>query len=141
MSVTFVDDEASSLRIKHFALRIAFLRRLNFRSLDRIDDSALVIFNGKFLVNGQMSGLSNMVGAVWYCENPAYTVGNTFMTKFVDFKDCDGNSLRIENGDTFTVSHVVNGNKSGKPLTASQGSLTMVSWLKDYQLASFNITS
>ena len=36
--------------------------------LDQIDDNALVTFNGKALVNGQMSGLSKMVGAVWYCE-------------------------------------------------------------------------
>ena len=190
--------------------------------LDQIDDNALVTFNGKFLVNGQMSGISKMVGAVWYCDgldNPWSQYGGGLALyhdnlALTDLKDRDGNSLRIEETDVFTVTHVVNGktytrtdtvdgytlcyllsgtdrnrngndyvisasggfvhetiyeivgasandigssqyihvvpnpdgvngavaDKSGKPLTGSQGSVTMVSWLKDYQLSGFNIT-
>ncbi len=83
--------------------------------LDQIDDNAIVTFNGKFLVNGNMSGISRMIGAVWickglYCPEPIDTLYNLQNRTLTQLRDRDGKPLQIEEGDTFTISHVVNGN-------------------------------
>ena len=82
--------------------------------IDQIDDNALVTFNGKFLVNGQMSGLTKNLMSVWVCnglEAPphGYSSEHYMLTKITDLKDRDGASLQIQSSDKMMFTWTLDG--------------------------------
>lgn len=84
----------------------AIQQELN-QSIDQINDNAKVTFNGKYLVDGSLTGEQRETKNV-FTNNQLFNTTTT-ATNLVNLADRDGKTLGIVSGDTVTVSWTVNG--------------------------------
>jgi flagellin len=83
------------------------------QSVDQINDNAVITFNGKYLVDGSHN--TSVKATKTSLTNESLQEGTTFETAFTELKDRNGNSLKIQESDTVTLSYV----KQGKTYTTS----------------------
>ena len=83
------------------------------QSVDQINDNAVITFNGKYLVDGSHN--TSVAATTTSLTNESLQEGTTFDKAFTELKDRNGNSLKIQESDTVTLSYV----KQGKTYTTS----------------------
>lgn len=86
--------------------RKAIQQELN-QSIDQINENAAIQFNGKYLVNGDMSEATFSTANVLVNRSLDRATGTS--RPLIQLKDRDGNPLNIQAGDTVAVSVEVNG--------------------------------